>query len=114
MKVCSPPEFFHKNMSHEQLLFTWSAFRDSSMGTKLKHLWKNVRLWSPPDVFHRNMSHEQLLVWLLQQLFHVRPIGSNWLRAGPGGHGILVAPMLPTPIRFRDVLVHLVYTHIPT
>jgi len=22
MKVCSPPEFFHKNMSHEQLLFT--------------------------------------------------------------------------------------------
>jgi len=40
MKVCSPPEIFHRNMSHEQLLFTWSTFRDSSMGTKLKHLWK--------------------------------------------------------------------------
>jgi len=35
MKVCSPPDFFHKKMSHEQLLFTWSTFRDSSMGTKL-------------------------------------------------------------------------------
>jgi len=22
IKVCSPPEFFHKNMSHEQLIFT--------------------------------------------------------------------------------------------
>jgi len=30
--------FFHKNMSHEQLLFTWSIFRDSSMGKKLKKL----------------------------------------------------------------------------
>ena len=37
MKVCSPPEFFHKNMSHEQWLFMWSTFRDSSMGTKLKY-----------------------------------------------------------------------------
>jgi len=35
MKLCSPPESFHKNMSHEQLLCTWSTFRDSSMGTKL-------------------------------------------------------------------------------
>jgi len=33
MKVCSPPEFLHKDMSHEQLLFTWSTF--CSMGTKL-------------------------------------------------------------------------------
>jgi len=58
MKVCSPPEFFHKNeleqgqricpywnvslieMSHEQLPFTWSTFCDSSLGTKLKYLWK--------------------------------------------------------------------------
>jgi len=40
MKVWSPPEFFHKNMSHEQLLLTWSTFRDSSMGTKLKYFWK--------------------------------------------------------------------------
>jgi len=37
MKVCSPPEFFHKKMSHEQLLFTGSTFRDSTMGTKLKY-----------------------------------------------------------------------------
>jgi len=35
MKVCSPPEFFHRNMFHEYLLFTWCTFRDSSMGTKL-------------------------------------------------------------------------------
>jgi len=40
MKVCSPPEFFHKNMSHEQSLFTWSTFRDSSMSAKLKYFWK--------------------------------------------------------------------------
>jgi len=26
-------------MSHEQLLFTWSTFRDSSMGTKPKCFW---------------------------------------------------------------------------
>jgi len=40
MKVCSPPEFFHKNMSHEQLLFTWFTFRDSSMDTMLKYFSK--------------------------------------------------------------------------
>jgi len=40
MKVCSPPEFFHENISHEQLLFTWSTFPDSSRGTKLKYFWK--------------------------------------------------------------------------
>jgi len=40
MKVCSPPEFLHKNMSHEQLHFTRSIFRDYSMGTKLKYFWK--------------------------------------------------------------------------
>jgi len=28
MKLWSLPEFFHKSMSHEQLLFTWSIFRD--------------------------------------------------------------------------------------
>jgi len=38
MKVYSPPEFFQKRMSHEQILFTGSMFRDSSMGTKLKYL----------------------------------------------------------------------------
>jgi len=40
MKVCSPPEFFLKNMSHELLLFTWSIFCDSTMGRKLKYFWK--------------------------------------------------------------------------
>ena len=40
MKVWSPPEFFHKNMSHEQLLFMWFRLCDSSMGTKLKYFWK--------------------------------------------------------------------------
>jgi len=44
MKVCSPPEFFQKNMSHEQLLLTWSTFRDSSMSAKLKYFLKNS--WS--------------------------------------------------------------------
>jgi len=32
--------FFHKNMSHEQLLFTWSILLVSDMGTKLKYFWK--------------------------------------------------------------------------
>jgi len=40
MKVCRPPEFFHKNMSHEQLLFMLSTLRDSSMGSNLKYFWK--------------------------------------------------------------------------
>ena len=40
MNVWSPLEIFHKNMSHEQLLFKWSTFRDSSMCTKLKYFWK--------------------------------------------------------------------------
>jgi len=58
------PEFFHKNMSLEQFLFTWSTFRDSSMGTKLKYFGKLMKLWSPPDFFHKNLSHEQsLLMW---------------------------------------------------
>jgi len=40
MKLWSPPEFFHKNMSHEQLAFMWSTLRDSSMGKMLKYFWK--------------------------------------------------------------------------
>jgi len=36
MELWSLPEFFLKNMSYEQLPFTWSTFGDSSMGTKLK------------------------------------------------------------------------------
>ena len=46
MKLWSPPDFFHKNMSQEQLVFTWSTFRDSSMGTKLKYFQKpHTLLW---------------------------------------------------------------------
>ena len=39
-KLWSLPEIFHKNMSHEQLFFLSSTFRDSSMGTKLNYFWK--------------------------------------------------------------------------
>jgi len=59
MKRWSLPEFFQKNMSHEQLLFIWSTFRDSSMGTKLKYL-KFIKLWSPLEFFHKKMFHEHL------------------------------------------------------
>jgi len=61
MKLWSPLEFFNKNISHEQSLFTWSTFRDSSMGTKLKYFWKTHESVKSAWIFHRNMSHEQLL-----------------------------------------------------
>jgi len=35
MKVCRSPEFFRQDMSHEQLLFTWSKH-----GYKVKYFWK--------------------------------------------------------------------------
>ena len=60
MKVCRLLEFFHKNMSHEQLLFMWSTFRHSSVGTKLKIFEKHMKLWSSLEFFHKNMSHQQL------------------------------------------------------
>ena len=40
MKLWSPPDVFHKNMSHEKFPFLWSTIRDSSMGTKLKYFWR--------------------------------------------------------------------------
>ena len=46
-------------MSNEQLLFTWSTFRDSSMGTKLKYFEKLMKVCSPTDIFHKKMSREQ-------------------------------------------------------
>ena len=73
MKLCSPPEFFYKNMSHEQLLFTSSTFHDSSMGTKLKWFWKIVKLWSPPEFFTKTCltnnylscdPHYVILAWV--------------------------------------------------
>jgi len=51
---------FHKNMSHEQLPFTRSIFRDSSMGKSWNIFEKLTKLWSPPEFFHKNMSHKQL------------------------------------------------------
>jgi len=59
MKVCSPPEFIHKNMSQVQLLNTWSTLCDSSMGTELKYFWKLMKVCSPPEFIHKNMSQEQ-------------------------------------------------------
>ena len=59
MKLANPSEFFHKNMSHEQLLFMWSTLGDSSMGTKLNIFEKLMKVYSPSEFFHKNMSHEQ-------------------------------------------------------
>jgi len=61
MKLWNPLEFFHKNMSHKQLLFTWSTFRDCSMGTQSWNIYeKHMKLWSSPEFFHKNTSHQQL------------------------------------------------------
>ena len=71
MKVCSPPEFFHKNMSHEQLLFTWSTFHDSGMGIKLKYFWKthktvkSARIFSQKHVSRTITFHVIHVSWLL-------------------------------------------------
>ena len=51
MKLLIPTDFFHKNMSHEQLLFTWCTFRDSSIGTKLKYFWVGFRFFAYFGVF---------------------------------------------------------------
>ena len=60
MKVCSPPQFFHKNRSHEQLIFTWSTFHDSSIITKLKYFWKSHETAKFARIHSQNVSHEQL------------------------------------------------------
>jgi len=74
MKVCSPPEFFNKNMSHEQSLFMWSTFRDSSMGTKLKYFWRthetvqSAWIFSPKKCLTNNYlscdPHYVILAWV--------------------------------------------------
>jgi len=61
MKMWMVPEIFHKNMSNEQLLFRWSTFLDSNMGTKLKQFWITHQTGNPSNSFHKNMSHTQLL-----------------------------------------------------
>jgi len=63
MKLWNPSEFFHKTMSHEQLLFTWSTFRDSSMSAKLKCFWKAHRdmfLWKNSGGLHTKMSFSKI------------------------------------------------------
>jgi len=61
MKLGSPPNSFHKNMSHKQLHFTWSTFCDSSMGTKLKYFWLTYETGNSAWYFDKNISHEQIL-----------------------------------------------------
>jgi len=51
MKLWSTLEFFHKNMSHKQLAFMWSKFRDSSMGTNLKYFWKTHETMKYAKIF---------------------------------------------------------------
>ena len=43
-----------------QLLFMWSTFRDSSIGTKQKYFWKTHETVKSARIFLQNMSHEQL------------------------------------------------------
>ena len=69
MKLLIPTEFFHKNMTHEQLLFTWLTFRDSSMGTKLKYFWKthetvdSDRIFSQKHVSRTITFHMMHISW---------------------------------------------------
>ena len=44
----------------DQLLFMWSTFRDSSIGTKQKYFWKTHETVNSARIFLQNMSHEQL------------------------------------------------------
>jgi len=53
--------FLHKNMSHEQLPFMWWTFHHSSMGTKLKCLWKTHETMKSAWNFSQKHVHELLL-----------------------------------------------------
>jgi len=88
VKLWSPPEFFHKNMSEEQLSFMWSTlwfpnnyfsmsstFRDSSMGAKLNYFWKTHKTAMSPRIFSQNISHEQLL--FMSSTFHDSSVGTK-------------------------------------
>ena len=69
MKLLIPTEFFHKNMTHEQLLFTWCTFRDSSVGTKLKYFGKthqtvdSDRIFSQKHVSRTITFHMMHISW---------------------------------------------------
>jgi len=73
MKLWSLPEFFHKIMSHEQLLFTWSTFPDSIMGAKLKYFWKtresvqSARIFSQKYVSRTITFHVIHISWFEHQ-----------------------------------------------
>ena len=60
MKLWSPPEFFHKNMSHEHFLSRDPHFVILAWVQSWNIFEKLMKLWSPPEFFHINMSHEQL------------------------------------------------------
>ena len=84
MKVCSPPEFFHKNMSQEQLSFMWSTFRYSRMGTKLKYVWKThetvqsarnffTKTWLTNNYFSLD-PHFAILAWVQSSNIHEKHV----------------------------------------
>jgi len=55
MKVHSPPEFFHKNMSHEQLPFMWSNYVILAWVQSWNIFEKLMKVCSPPEFFHKNI-----------------------------------------------------------
>jgi len=64
MKLWSLPEFFHKNMSHEQLPFMLSNYVILAWVQSWNIFEKLMKVCSPPEFFHKNMSHERLpLTW---------------------------------------------------
>ena len=57
----SLPEFFLKNMSHEQYVLRDPHFVILTWLQSWNIFEKLMKLCSPPEFFHKNMSHEQLL-----------------------------------------------------
>ena len=76
MKVSTPLEFFQKNMSHEQLLLTWSTFRDSSMGTKLKYFWKTHETVMSARIF--SQKHVSQTIPFTWSTFVILEWVQNW------------------------------------
>jgi len=57
---------FSQNMSHEQLLFTWSTLRDSSMGTKLKYFWKTHETVKSARIFSQKHVSRTITFHVIQ------------------------------------------------
>jgi len=53
-------------MSHEQLLFTWSTFRDSGMGTKLKCFWKPRETMKYAKIFSQKHVSRTITFHMIQ------------------------------------------------